>query len=85
MSKLSCFDTHHNIGTYLAELLQTIGLEHYFTVPGDYNLVLLDQMLKNPNLKMINCCNELNAGYTADGYARDRGVSAVVITFTVGV
>lgn len=84
MSKLNCFDTHPNIGTYLAELLQTIGLEHYFTVPGDYNLVLLDQMLKNPNLKMINCCNELNAGYAADGYARARGVSAVVITFTVG-
>ncbi|GAA6614636.1 thiamine pyrophosphate-binding protein [Scytonema sp. NUACC26] len=84
MSKLSCFDTHYNIGTYLAELLQTIGLEHYFTVPGDYNLVLLDQMLKNSNLKMINCCNELNAGYAADGYARARGVSAVVITFTVG-
>ena len=62
-----------NIGTYLAELLEAIGLEHYFTVPGDYNLVLLDQMLKNPNLKMIGCCNELNTGYAADGYARARG------------
>ena len=84
MSELHRFDPYLNIGTYLAELLQTIGLEHYFTVPGDYNLVLLDQMLKNPNLQMINCCNELNAGYAADGYARARGVSAVVITFTVG-
>ena len=84
MSELNSFGTHPNIGTYLAELLQTIGLEHYFTIPGDYNLVLLDQMLKNPNLKMINCCNELNAGYAADGYARARGMSAVVITFTVG-
>ena len=73
-----------NIGTYLAELLEAIGLEHYFTVPGDYNLVLLDQMLKNPNLKMIGCCNELNAGYAADGYARARGVAAVFPTFTVG-
>ncbi|MGH2413434.1 MAG: thiamine pyrophosphate-binding protein, partial [Microcystaceae cyanobacterium] len=61
-----------------------VGLQHYFTVPGDYNLVLLDQMLKNPNLQMINCCNELNAGYAADGYARARGMSAVVVTFTVG-
>ncbi|WP_319420545.1 thiamine pyrophosphate-binding protein [Pleurocapsa sp. FMAR1] len=73
-----------NIGTYLAQLLEKIGVEHYFTVPGDYNLVLLDQMLKNPNLKMVNCCNELNAGYAADGYARVKGVSAVVVTFTVG-
>lgn len=84
MSKLNSFDTSPNIGTYLAQALQTIGLEHYFTMPGDYNLVLLDQMLKNPNLQMINCCNELNAGYAADGYARARGMSAVVITFTVG-
>ncbi|MBW4442041.1 MAG: hypothetical protein KME10_12535 [Plectolyngbya sp. WJT66-NPBG17] len=84
MSELNWFDDHLNIGTYLAKLLQTIGLEHYFTVPGDYNLVLLDQLLKNPNLQMINCCNELNAGYAADGYARGRGASAVVITFTVG-
>ncbi|MBV9387747.1 MAG: hypothetical protein JOZ78_15100 [Chroococcidiopsidaceae cyanobacterium CP_BM_ER_R8_30] len=84
MSELHRFDPYLNIGTYLAELLQTIGLEHYFTVPGDYNLLLLDQMLKHPNLQMINCCNELNAGYAADGYARARGVSAVVVTFTVG-
>jgi TPP-dependent 2-oxoacid decarboxylase len=83
MSELN-LDIHPNIGTYLAELLQAIRLEHYFTVPGDYNLVLFDQMLKNPNLQMINCCNELNAGYAADGYARARGMSAVVITFTVG-
>jgi hypothetical protein len=47
MSELNRLDAQLNIGTYLAELLQTIGLEHYFTVPGDYNLVLLDQMLKN--------------------------------------
>ncbi|MBD3886494.1 pyruvate decarboxylase [Phormidium tenue FACHB-886] len=84
MGKLNQLDIHPNIGTYLSELLHSIGLEHYFTVPGDYNLVLLDQMLKNPNLQMINCCNELNAGYAADGYARARGVAAVVITFTVG-
>ena len=84
MSELNKFDPYLNIGTYIAELLQMIGLEHYFTVPGDYNLVLLDQMLKNPNLQMINCCNELNAGYAADGYARRRGVAAVVTTFTVG-
>lgn len=84
MSEFIQSDTPSNIGTYLAELLQTIGLGHYFTVPGDYNLILLDQMLKNPDLQMINCCNELNAGYAADGYARARGAAAVVTTFTVG-
>ena len=33
---------------------------------------------------MINCCNELNAGYAADGYARIKNVSALVLTYSVG-
>lgn len=32
----------------------------------------------------MGTCNELNAGYAADGYARARGVAACVATFTVG-
>lgn len=50
---------------------------------GDYNLVLLDQFLKFDDFKLISCCNELNAGYAADGYARANGVAAMVVTFTV--
>ena len=33
---------------------------------------------------MVYACNELNAGYAADGYARARGVACVIATFTVG-
>ena len=51
---------------------------------GDYNLVLLDQLLKEEKLTWVGTCNELNAGYAADGYARARGVAACVATFTVG-
>lgn len=72
------------IGTYLAQRLQELGMNDYFAIPGDYNLGLLDELLKNKSLKMINCCNELNAGYAADGYARIKGVSALVVTFSVG-
>lgn len=72
------------IGKYLAKRLEQIGLKHYFAIPGDYNLGLLDELLTNKNLKMIGCCNELNAGYAADGYARAKGIAAVVVTFTVG-
>jgi Thiamine pyrophosphate enzyme, N-terminal TPP binding domain len=53
-------------------------------VPGDFNLILLDQILENPRLRMIGCCNELNAGYAADGYARSNGVAAMVVTYSVG-
>jgi indolepyruvate decarboxylase len=72
------------VGSYLAQRLEEVGVRDYFAIPGDFNLSLLDELLKNPRLKMINCCNELNAGYAADGYAREKGVAALVLTFGVG-
>ncbi|MHB0975592.1 MAG: thiamine pyrophosphate-binding protein [Candidatus Aquicultorales bacterium] len=72
------------VGSYLAARLEEIGVEHFFTVPGDFNLTLLDEIIANPNLRLVGCCNELNAGYAADGYARARGIGAVVLTFSVG-
>jgi indolepyruvate decarboxylase len=72
------------VGTYLSQRLQDLGINDYFAIPGDYNLGLLDEVLKNKSLKMINCCNELNAGYAADGYARVKGVSALIVTYSVG-
>ncbi len=72
------------VGGYLAQRLEEIGIRDYFAIPGDFNLSLLDELLKNPRLKMINCCNELNAGYAADGYCREKGVAALVLTFGVG-
>jgi TPP-dependent 2-oxoacid decarboxylase len=73
-----------SVGTYLGLRLVQAGMKDFFTVPGDFTLVLLDQLLKVPDLRMINCCNELNAGYAADGYARETGFSMAVVTYTVG-
>ena len=64
--------------------LEQTGLKHYFMVPGDYNLVLLDELLSNENVQQIGCCNELNAAYAAEGYARVNGCGAVITTFNVG-
>jgi pyruvate decarboxylase len=72
------------VGTYLATRLEQAGVRDYFVVPGDFNLILLDQILENPRLRMIGCCNELNAGYAAEGYARSNGVAAIVVTYSVG-
>jgi pyruvate decarboxylase len=72
------------VGKYLATRFEQIGLKHYFMVPGDYNLVLLDELLQNKNLEQIGCCNELNAAYAAEGYARTNGAGAVITTFNVG-
>ena len=76
--------TGSTVGTYLASRLEQAGVRDYFVVPGDFNLILLDQIFENPRLRMIGCCNELNAGYAADGYARSNGVAAMVVTYSVG-
>ncbi|KAL6987856.1 Pyruvate decarboxylase 3 [Sarracenia purpurea var. burkii] len=72
------------LGRHLARRLVQIGATDVFSVPGDFNLTLLDYLIAEPGLNLIGCCNELNAGYAADGYARSRGVGACVVTFTVG-
>ncbi|XP_074273121.1 pyruvate decarboxylase 2-like [Silene latifolia] len=72
------------LGSHLARRLVEIGVSDVFSVPGDFNLTLLDHLLAEPGLNLVGCCNELNAGYAADGYARSRGVGACVVTFTVG-
>ncbi|KAK8615379.1 hypothetical protein V6N13_069151 [Hibiscus sabdariffa] len=72
------------LGRHVARRLVEIGVKDVFSVPGDFNLTLLDHLIAEPGLKNIGCCNELNAGYAADGYARSRGVGACVVTFTVG-
>ncbi|KAL5575289.1 hypothetical protein UlMin_016988 [Ulmus minor] len=72
------------LGSHLARRLVEIGVTDVFSVPGDFNLTLLDYLIAEPKLNLIGCCNELNAGYAADGYARSRGVGACVVTFTVG-
>ncbi|KAF7803350.1 pyruvate decarboxylase 1 [Senna tora] len=72
------------LGCYLARRLVEIGVSDVFSVPGDFNLTLLDHLIAEPQLNLIGCCNELNAGYAADGYARANGVGACVVTFTVG-
>lgn len=73
------------VGSYLAARIVQSGTRDFFSVPGDFNLVLLDEFLKQSGLRMIGCCNELNAGYAADGYARATGgLSVVVVTYMVG-
>ncbi|XP_028760918.1 pyruvate decarboxylase 2-like [Neltuma alba] len=72
------------LGRHLARRLVQVGVTDVFSVPGDFNLTLLDHLIAESELNVIGCCNELNAGYAADGYARSRGVGACVVTFTVG-
>lgn len=74
----------HTVGTYLAARLSQIGLKHHFAVAGDYNLELLDQLLTNKDMAQVYCSNELNCGFSAEGYARAHGAAAAVVTYNVG-
>ena len=73
----------YTVSRYLLHRLQEIGIKHLFGVPGDYNLDFLDEVMESP-IKWIGNCNELNAGYAADGYARLNGIGAAVVTYGVG-
>ena len=72
-----------DVAEYLFTRLHQLGIRSIHGVPGDYNLVALDY-IPNCGLNWVGNCNELNAGYAADGYARVKGMSAVVTTFGVG-
>ena len=75
--------TSYNVSRYLLHRLYQLGSKHLFVVCGDFLLGFLDQVLAS-DVKLINCCNELNAGYAADGYARLNGLCAVATTYAVG-
>ncbi len=71
------------VGEYLFQRLESLGVGHIFGVPGDYVLGLMDVLEKTP-IELVCNCNELNAGYAADAYARLRGIGAVCVTYGVG-
>ncbi|KAI1848357.1 hypothetical protein JX265_008863 [Neoarthrinium moseri] len=72
-----------DVAEYLFQRLHQIGVRSVHGLPGDYNLVALDYLPK-ANLKWVGSVNELNAAYAADGYARIKGISALITTFGVG-
>src|ERR1700727_3531981 len=64
--------------------LHDIGIRDVFGVAGDFACPIDDAVSSNPNLRWVGCCNELNAAYAADGYARNHGVAALCTTYGVG-
>ncbi|ALC89289.1 thiamine pyrophosphate-binding protein [Bacillus sp. FJAT-18017] len=72
------------VGEYLFDCLKQEGITEIFGVPGDYNFTLLDALQEYNGIRFYNGRNELNAGYAADGYARIKGISALITTFGVG-
>ncbi|RSL68063.1 hypothetical protein CEP54_002920 [Fusarium duplospermum] len=74
---------HVDLAEYLWIRLAQLGLGSIHGVPGDYNLTVLDY-LKSTGIHWVGNANELNAGYAADGYARVKGIGALITSFGVG-
>ncbi|MGN4561929.1 alpha-keto acid decarboxylase family protein [Bacillus cereus group sp. MYBK5-2] len=72
------------VGQYLFDCLKLEGINEIFGIAGDYNFTLLDTLECYKGIRFIEGRNELNAGYSADGYARIKGMSALITTFGVG-
>jgi len=71
------------VANYLISRLEQAGVAEVFGVPGDYVLTFLDRLIER-NIEFIGTCNELNAGYAADAYARIRGIGCLCVTWGVG-
>ncbi len=75
--------SHFTVADYLMERLAQIGIKDMFAVVGDCSLAFL-QHAERSRVRVIACCNELNASYAADGYARTHGLGAISTTYLVG-
>jgi indolepyruvate decarboxylase len=73
-----------SIGNFLLRRLEEAGIRHIFGVPGDYNLEFMQQLEDRGEPAWIGNCNELNAAYATDAYARINGLGALVVTHGVG-
>src|SRR6516165_9272414 len=73
-----------SIGNFLLRRLQEAGIRHLFGVPGDYNLGFMQQLEDRGEPAWIGNCNELNASYATDAYARINGIGAMIVTHGVG-
>ncbi len=74
----------YTVGQYLVDRLHQLGLEHLFSIAGDYSIEWVNGYVAPSNIEIIEEVNELNAGYAADGYARLKGIGALCVTYSAG-
>lgn len=77
-------NTEYTVGQYLVDRLHQLGLEHLFSIAGDYSIEWLNRYVTPSRIEIIEEVNELTAGYAADGYARLKGIGALCVTYSAG-
>lgn len=76
--------TDTTVITYLLKRLSDLGIRDIFGIPGDYSFPITDAIVEHKEIRWRGSCNELNAAYAADGYARVKGFGAITTAFGVG-
>jgi len=75
---------HLTVIEHILGRLHDLGINHVFGVAGDFAFPVEDAVCESRTIQWIGNCNELNAAYAADGYARVNGIAALSTTFGVG-
>lgn len=86
---------HYPIPTLISGAGSNEAQSHVWPSKSDSNLQAVEKLARSrvqlPTYHPIlhaaptcRTCNELNAGYAADGYCRRKGVGACVFTYCVG-
>lgn len=76
--------TVQTVAEYAVNRIASLGIRHVFGLPGDYSFPINDAIEEHHGLEWILSSNELNASYSADGYARVHGAAMMTTTFGVG-
>jgi indolepyruvate decarboxylase len=71
------------IAHYLIKRLSDYQVQHIFGIPGDYVLSFVNELNQSP-IQYIGTTREESAAFAADGYARCKGIGALVVTYGVG-
>lgn len=72
------------VGELLLGRLHDLGVRHVFGVPGEFTMGFTDQVLAFDGIDWVGSSSELNAGFSADGYARVNGLGVIVSQFGAG-
>ncbi len=76
--------SNYTVSNYILDRLKSLGLEHFFAVPGDYASTFLLTLDDYEGITRIPNINELGVGYATDGYGRFKGIAACSVQYGVG-
>jgi acetolactate synthase-1/2/3 large subunit len=68
------------ISAQLVKYLEGRGIEHVFGLCGHTNIAVLAELAKSKKIKFVNTRHEQVAAHAADGYARAKRQTAVVLS-----